>query len=84
MTFTYWTPKNAVTFDTGGYTGNWNSKEGKMAMLHEKELILNKQDTSNILMAVSIVRTLSAKLSDMTNNMMNSINSRNAATTIPT
>ena len=83
MTFTYWTPKNAVTFDTGGYTGNWNSKEGKMAMLHEKELILNKQDTSNILMAVSIVRTLSAKLSDMTNNMMNSINSHNTAAAIP-
>ena len=71
------------SFDTGGYTGNWNSKEGKIAMLHEKELVLNKQDTSNILMAVSIVRTLSAKLSDMTNNMMNSINSHNTAATIP-
>lgn len=70
-------------FDTGGYTGNWNSKEGKVAMLHEKELILNKQDTSNILMAVSIVRTLSAKLSNMANNMMNNINSHNAATAIP-
>ena len=72
------------SFDTGGYTGDWNSKEGKIAMLHEKELVLNKQDTSNILMAVSIVRTLSAKLSDMTNNMMNSINSHNTAATIPT
>ncbi len=73
-----------IEFDTGGYTGNWNSKEGKVAMLHEKELILNKQDTSNILMAVSIVRTLSAKLSNMANNMMNNINSHNAATAIPT
>ena len=73
-----------IEYDTGGYTGDWNSKEGKIAMLHEKELILNKQDTSNILMAVSIVRTLSAKLSDMTNNMMNSINSHNTATAIPT
>ena len=72
------------SFDTGGYTGDWNSKEGRVAMLHEKELILNKQDTSNILMAVSIVRTLSAKLSDMTNNMMNSINSHNTAAAIPT
>ena len=71
------------SFDTGGYTGDWNSKEGKIAMLHEKELVLNKQDTSNILMAVSIVRTLSAKLSDMTNNMMNSINSHNTAAAIP-
>lgn len=76
--------KDYLRFDTGGYTGDWNSKEGKIAMLHEKELVLNKQDTSNILMAVSIVRTLSAKLSDMTNNMMNSINSHNAATAIPT
>ena len=76
--------KDYLRFDTGGYTGNWNSKEGKIAMLHEKELVLNKQDTSNILMAVSIVRTLSAKLSDMTNNMMNNINSHNAATAIPT
>ena len=73
-----------IKYDTGGYTGDWNSKEGKIAMLHEKELVLNKQDTSNILMAVSIVRTLSAKLSDMTNNMMNSINSHNTATAIPT
>lgn len=71
------------SFDTGGYTGDWNSKEGRVAMLHEKELVLNKQDTSNILMAVSIVRTLSAKLSGMTNNMMNSINSHNAAAAIP-
>ena len=76
--------KDYLRFDTGGYTGDWDSKEGKIAMLHEKELVLNKQDTSNILMAVSIVRTLSAKLSDMTNNMMNSINSHNAATAIPT
>ena len=75
--------KDYLRFDTGGYTGDWNSKEGKIAMLHEKELVLNKQDTSNILMAVSIVRTLSAKLSDMTNNMMNSINSHNTAATIP-
>lgn len=76
--------KDYLRFDTGGYTGDWNSKEGKVAMLHEKELVLNKQDTSNILMAVSIVRTLSAKLSNMTNNMMNSINSHNAAAAIPT
>lgn len=42
---------------TGGYTGAWGS-EGKMAILHEKELILNKTDTENILNTVSMVRSL--------------------------
>lgn len=45
-------------FDTGGYTGNWNSKEGRMAMLHEKELVLNAKDTKNILAAVNSVRAM--------------------------
>ena len=48
-------------FDTGGYTGSWGS-EGKLAMLHEKELVLNKQDTENMLKIVSMVRDLSAML----------------------
>ena len=33
-----------IPFDTGGYTGQWG-QEGKVAMLHEKELVLNKTDT---------------------------------------
>ena len=45
-------------FDTGGYTGTWGSS-GKMAMLHEKELILNADDTSNILSAVNLIRKIS-------------------------
>ena len=32
------------SYDTGGYTGKWGP-EGKLATLHEKELVLNKQDT---------------------------------------
>ena len=45
-------------FDTGGYTGSWGS-EGRVAMLHEKELVLNKQDTSNLLAAVGMIRDIS-------------------------
>ena len=45
-------------FDTGGYTGEWGP-DGKFAMLHEKELVLNKSDTSNILSAVDMIRTIS-------------------------
>ena len=44
-------------FDTGGYTGSWGSS-GRLAMLHEKELVLNKEDTSNILGAVDMVRNI--------------------------
>lgn len=49
-------------YDTGGYTGNWHSSQGKLAMLHEKELVLNKEDTKNILGTVELVRKLSQKI----------------------
>ena len=51
--------------DTGGYTGDWgpgegirDAKNGKMAVLHSKELVLNASDTENILQAVEAVRQL--------------------------
>jgi len=50
-------------FDTGGYTGLWDDgntpKIGKLALLHEKELVLNQDDTKNMLAAVETVRKLS-------------------------
>lgn len=49
-------------YDTGGYTGDWNSSQGKLAILHEKELVLNKDDTKNILGTVEMVRKLSQKI----------------------
>lgn len=47
-------------FDTGGYTGEWTngSKDGRLAVLHQKELVLNEADTTNILTAVQSVRDL--------------------------
>lgn len=50
-------------FDTGGYTGSWGS-EGRMAMLHEKEIVLNKADTANLLTAVDMIRQV-AKIIDL-------------------
>ena len=47
----------AQQFDTGGYTGEWG-KGGKLAVLHEKELILKPEDTSNFLTAVQITRAM--------------------------
>ena len=46
------------SFDTGGYTGEWGL-DGKFAMLHEKELVLNKDDTAHFLQAIDIVRQIS-------------------------
>lgn len=46
------------TYDTGGYTGAWGSS-GRLAMLHQKELVLNAQDTENMLNAVNIIRDIS-------------------------
>ena len=51
-----------MLFATGGYTGDWNSADGKLAILHEKELVLNKEDTKNILGTVEMVRKLSSKI----------------------
>ena len=50
--------KLAGSYDTGGYTGAWGP-EGRLAMLHEKELILNKVDTENFLTATEILRSIS-------------------------
>jgi glycerate kinase len=55
---TYDQLKRILGFASGGYTGAWGSN-GKIAMLHEKELVLNKKDTENMLDAVNLLRTFS-------------------------
>ena len=47
----------ATTMDTGGYTGSWGP-EGKVAVLHEKELVLNKNDTSNLLNTLGVMKDI--------------------------
>jgi hypothetical protein len=44
-------------FDTGGYTGEWGPT-GKLAVLHQKEIVLNAEDTENLLQTVGMVRTI--------------------------
>ena len=48
-------------YDTGGYTGSWNNS-GRLAMLHQKELVLNAKDTENMLNTVAIMRGLTYSL----------------------
>lgn len=47
-------------FATGGYTGTFD--DAKLAFLHEKELVLNQEDTANILAAVHAVRDFGPNL----------------------
>ena len=46
-----------IPFDTGGYTGNFNG--GKLAVLHQKELVLNQDDTKNFLDAIKFLKGIS-------------------------
>ena len=73
--------KKPSSFDSGGYTGPWGS-EGKLALLHEKELILNKTDTENILDAVNIIRSMSQSItSSLVNDLVDLVASWNRLTT---
>ena len=56
----------AIKMDTGGYTGEWvngsDKNNGRFAMLHQKELVLNENDTANVLEAVQMVRAMTDAL----------------------
>ena len=53
-----WLREDQLTgYDTGGYTGEWGTN-GRLAMLHQKELVLNAEDTSNFLNALDIMRNI--------------------------
>ena len=66
-----WIKRSQVTrWNTGGYTGDWGNDSGKLAILDRKELVLNKDDTSNMLNMVEITRDL---MNSMNSSMMNRI-----------
>lgn len=61
-----WLKKEQLSgFDTGGYTGSWNTKDGRLALLHQKELVLNATDTENMLNAVNALRNITDSMGAM-------------------
>ena len=50
------------SFATGGYTGSWGGSAGRLAVLHQKEIVLNKDDTANFLSAIHTIRDLNSGL----------------------
>lgn len=66
-----WLKENQLQkYDTGGYTGDWNGEEGKPAILHKKELVLNADDTKNFLSAIKIVRDMESILESLNDSML--------------
>ena len=72
----------ANAFDTGGYTGAWGP-EGRLAFLHQKELVLNAKDTENMLTMVEMVRDIAnsidlqasvASIANTNNGMFSKVN----------
>lgn len=51
-------PGEILYLNTGGYTGDWSGNGGRVAMLHQKELVLNANDTENMLNAINVMRNL--------------------------
>ena len=81
-----WVKPSQLLFDTGGYTGAWSgsgsqdAKDGKLAFLHQKELVLNANDTKNILAAVDIVREITQQMkSGLLGGMLSSMSSASRA-----
>ena len=71
-----WVKKSQLSgYDTGGYTGTWGN-DGRLALLHQKELVLNKTDTENMLSAVEVLRDLVSSMSNtMFSNIENAVSS---------
>lgn len=53
-----------LALETGGYTGHWEGEEGRLALLHKKELVLNRHDTEKMLEMVKMVRSMAPNILD--------------------
>lgn len=56
-----WKKIQGASADSGGYTGVWGPG-GKLAMLHEKELVLKPLDTENLLSSMQLLKDISSMI----------------------
>lgn len=78
-----WNKKIPEPFRSGGYTGEWGS-EGRIAMLHQKELVLNAEDTANMLSAIQIIRDISRVIDLRAAAQTAALSAMSSATVAPT
>lgn len=57
--------KLLIPFRSGGYTGDWSGDGGRLAVLHKKELVLNKEQTKDILNTAKIVDKLKTMIPNL-------------------
>jgi hypothetical protein len=50
-----------ITGATGMYTGEWGDS-GRLAVLHQKELVLNAKDTENFLDGIGVLRQITNQI----------------------
>ena len=70
-------------FSSGGYTGDWGSSDGRLAVLHQKELVLNSKDTENILNTVQAVRNIESGIMNKINSMILGLSNLTQTSYIP-
>ena len=71
----YYKKYSLSSFRSGGYTGSWAGNEGRIGVLHQKQMVLNSQDTSNLLNTVSILRSVMSSLGGTVNARMSDFKS---------
>ena len=71
-------------YDTGGYTGDWGDTSGRLALLHQKEIVLNADDTKNFLSAIEMVRQIATIIDLNAAAASGTYNSLNSATNVHT
>lgn len=57
--------QDVIGLKTGGYTGEWVGQDGKLALLHKKELVLNEKQTSHILDTAKIMDKITRIIPDI-------------------
>ena len=78
----YYKKFSLSSFRSGGYTGSWAGEDGKIGLLHQKEIVLNEEDTKNLLNTIHILRSvmsslggsMASRISDIKNGFSNAIN----------
>lgn len=63
------------SYDTGGYTGTWGPS-GRLGIFHQKEIVLNQDDTINFLKGTQILREIAdfLNVSNVKDQILNSVN----------
>lgn len=56
-----------IPFRSGGYTGNWEGNDGRLALLHQKELVLNEDQTRHLLETIKTNDNIISALARMNN-----------------